>query len=217
MLTESLRSFAHLRWRPVVFAVLAEIGSMIALALMERRILMLAGVRLSPGRLIAIAYASNAISASLPVVGSGAATAFSYRRLVTQGATPALAGWALTLAGILSNVAFVVIISIGAIVAGSIAAIAAGAAGLVLSALAVIVAVVAMRRPDSPFFAHLAVEHEGVPAACRSRLFVEAHTVVQDAREADEVDTAGLGRLWMLGAAKVIHLQNAPSALRAVS
>jgi putative heme transporter len=146
MLSESVHSFAHLRWRPVVLAVAAETVSMIALALMERRILILAGVRLSAGRVIAIVYASNAISASLPVVGSGAATAFSYRRLVTQGATPALAAWALTLAGIVSNAAFVVIISIGAIVSGNIAAVAVGGVGIVLSVLAVCVAVIAVRR-----------------------------------------------------------------------
>lgn len=119
---------------------------MIALALMERRILVLAGVRLPARQVIAIAYASNAISASLPVIGSGTATAFSYRRLVTRGATPALAGWALTLAGIVSNAAFVIIISIGAIVSGNIVAVAAGGAGIALSALAVCVAVIAMRR-----------------------------------------------------------------------
>ena len=43
MIGESVRSFPRLQWPPVVFAVLAETGSMIALALMERRILILAG------------------------------------------------------------------------------------------------------------------------------------------------------------------------------
>jgi hypothetical protein len=105
MLTESIRSFAHLRWRFVVWAVLLQTMSMFALALMERRILTLAGVRLPVGRAIAIAYASNAMAQSLPIIGSGAATGFSYRRLVSQGAAPTVAGWALILAGIVSNAA----------------------------------------------------------------------------------------------------------------
>ena len=42
MLTESIRSFGHLRWRFVVWAVLLQTMSMFALALMERRILTLA-------------------------------------------------------------------------------------------------------------------------------------------------------------------------------
>jgi uncharacterized membrane protein YbhN (UPF0104 family) len=122
MITESVHSFAHLRWRPLAVAVAAETGSVVALGLMERRILIMGRLRLPVSRAVAIARASNALSASLPAAGSGAAAAFSYRRLVSQGATPALAGWALTLSGIASNAAFVLIISIGAIVSGNIAA-----------------------------------------------------------------------------------------------
>jgi hypothetical protein len=147
MLRESMHSFAHLRWRPVLFAVLAETASMVALALMERRILIAAGMRLPVGRAISIAYASNALSASLPIIGSSAATAFSYRRLVSQGVTPTLAGWALTLAGVVSNAAFVVVISVGAIVSGSVFGIAAGTAGLVLTAVLTLLTVAAARRP----------------------------------------------------------------------
>jgi uncharacterized membrane protein YbhN (UPF0104 family) len=143
----SVGSFAHLRWRPVVFAVAAETASMVALALMQRRILILAGLRLRTGRAIAVAYASNALSESLPVVGSAAATAYSYQRLVAQGAAPTLAGWAVTLAGVVSSAAFVVVISVGAIVSGSTVGIAAGAAGLALAAGVIGVAAIAIRRP----------------------------------------------------------------------
>lgn len=148
MFSESIHSFAHLRWRPVVLAVAAETASMVALGLLERRILIMGGLRLPVGRAVAIAYASNALSVSLPVVGSGAATTYTYRRLVSQGATPALAGWALTLSGVASNAAFVLIVSIGGIVSGNIAAVAAGAIGAILTLLVVVVAVIAMRRPD---------------------------------------------------------------------
>ena len=77
--------------------------------------------QLPVGRAIAIAYASNAMAKSLPIIGSGAPTGFSYRRLVFQGAAPTVAGWALILAGIVSNAAFVVVISIGAIVSAGLA------------------------------------------------------------------------------------------------
>jgi putative heme transporter len=147
MLTDSIRSFAHLRWKALAFAVVFEIGSMLALALMERRLLILGGFELSFGRAVAIAYASNALSASLPVVGSGAATAYSYRRLVSEGAAPTMAGWAITLSGVISNVAFVLIISVGAIVSGNPAAVAAGCAGIVLTMVVAGVAVIALRRP----------------------------------------------------------------------
>jgi putative heme transporter len=146
MLGESIHSFTHLRYLPLFWAVVAEIGSMISLALLERRILIMSGHRLSVGRAVAIAYASNAMSQSLPIVGSGAATAFTYRRMVSHGAEPTLAGWTLTLAGIASNIAFVVIISIGGLVSGNTFAIMAGSLGLVLSALVIVVGAVAMRR-----------------------------------------------------------------------
>ena len=147
MIAESARSFAHLRWTALVLAVAAEAGSMVALALMERRILIMAGLRLPVRRAVAIAYASNALSVSLPVVGSGTATAYSYRRLVAAGATSAVAGWALVLSGVASNVAFVLIISVGGIVSGNIAGIAAGAAGTAAAVLVACVAVIAVRRP----------------------------------------------------------------------
>jgi putative heme transporter len=149
MIAQSLRSFAHLRWRPAALAVAAETASMVALGLMERRILILAGLRLPVARSVAIAYASNALSASLSVIGSGAATAFTYRRLVSQGATPALAGWALVLAGAVSNAAFVLIVSIGAVVSGNLAAIWAGGAGILLTFAVIGVAALAIRRPGA--------------------------------------------------------------------
>ena len=150
MIVGSLHSFAHLHRNALVWtmwAVIAETLSMIALGLMERRILIMGGLDVPVGRAIAIAYASNALSASLPIVGSGAATTYSYRRLVSQGATTALATWALILSGVASNIAFALIISVGGVVSGNPAGIAAGALGIVLTFLVVGLAVFAIRRP----------------------------------------------------------------------
>jgi uncharacterized membrane protein YbhN (UPF0104 family) len=147
MVSKSLSSFAHLRWGSLFAAVAAEIASMVALGLMERRVLIMGGLRLSVGRSVAFAYASNAFSASLPIIGSGAASAFTYRRLVSQGAAPVLAGWALILSGVVSNAVFVVILCIGGIVSGSVIGVTAGAAGIVLTVLVVWLAVLAIRRP----------------------------------------------------------------------
>jgi putative heme transporter len=57
-----------------------------------------------------------------------------------------MTGWALTLAGVVSNAAFVLLISAGAIISGNSAAMAAGAAGIVLTAVVVAGAVFALRR-----------------------------------------------------------------------
>jgi putative heme transporter len=147
MVTRSFNSFAHLHLRPLFFAVLMEVLSMVALGLMERRILIMGGLRIPVHRAIAFAYASNAMSASLPMVGSGAASSFTYKRMVSQGASPALAGWAMILSGIASNAVFVVILCIGGIFSENVTGIAAGAAGIVLTILVVWLAAVAIRRP----------------------------------------------------------------------
>lgn len=77
MVSKSIDSFGPLHWRPLVYAVLFETLLMVALGMLERRILIMGGLPLRPGRAIALAYASNALSASLPVAGSGAATTFT--------------------------------------------------------------------------------------------------------------------------------------------
>ena len=82
LVAKAIRSFGHLRWGDVAGAIALETASMVAFGLMERRILILTGPELPVGRAVALAYASNALSVSLPVVGSGTATAFTYRRLV---------------------------------------------------------------------------------------------------------------------------------------
>jgi len=146
LLGESIHSFTHLRLLPVFWALVFEALSMLSLALLERRLLIISGHRLSAGRAVAIAYASNAMAQSLPIVGSGAATAFTYRRMVSHGAVPTLAGWTLTLAGVASNIAFVIILSIGGLVSGETLAMIAGGIGLVLSALVIAVGVIAVRR-----------------------------------------------------------------------
>ena len=51
------------------------------------------------------------------------------------------------LSGVASNVAFVLIISVGGIVSGNIARIAAGAAGTAAAVLVACVAMIAVRRP----------------------------------------------------------------------
>ena len=147
MVAKSFDSFAHLHLRPLIAAVGMEVLSMVALGLMERRILIMGGLRLNVRQSIALAYASNAFSASLPMVGSGAASSFTYKRLVAHGATPALAGWAMILSGVASNAVFVVIICIGGIFSENVTGIAAGAAGIALTILVVWLAAVAVRRP----------------------------------------------------------------------
>ncbi len=68
---------AHLSLTPL--AVSAEILSLATLARLQRRLLRAGGVRLPITSMVAIIYASNAISASIPIAGTPMSAAFSFR------------------------------------------------------------------------------------------------------------------------------------------
>jgi uncharacterized membrane protein YbhN (UPF0104 family) len=79
-----------------------------------------AGARLTFGELMAIVYTSTAISLAVPVAGSGLATAYSHRRFRAGNADPAGVGMAMLMAGMISSVAFAVVVgggSAGAVLA----------------------------------------------------------------------------------------------------
>jgi uncharacterized membrane protein YbhN (UPF0104 family) len=53
--------------------------------------------------LLAITYASNAVSVTMPLAGSTVGTGFTYRQLRRQGVDAATAGWTLLVSGIVST------------------------------------------------------------------------------------------------------------------
>jgi putative heme transporter len=111
---------SNLGWVMAGFA--AECVSMAAFALLQQRLLLAAGTRLTVGPLLAIAYTSNAITLAVPVAGSGLATAYSQRRFRGRGADTAAVSLALLIAGVISTVAFAVVVAVGAVASGNPAA-----------------------------------------------------------------------------------------------
>ncbi len=121
----------------------AECVSMGAFALLQQWLLRARGSKLTLGTLAAIAYTSNAITLAVPVAGSGMAVAYSQRRFRALGADSARVSLALLIAGVISTVAFAVIVAVGAVLSGNPAAAvfglltslctAAAAAGMVLA------------------------------------------------------------------------------------
>ena len=116
-------------------------------ARMQRRLLRAGGLRLAIGSMIAITYAGNAISVSLPLAGPGLGTAFTFRQFSAHGATRTAAAWVLAVGGILSAVTFALVASVGAIVSGTPAAIVAGVLGAVVTVVPLGAAIAALRRP----------------------------------------------------------------------
>jgi uncharacterized membrane protein YbhN (UPF0104 family) len=87
---------------------------MIAAALLQRRVLRAGGVVIPARSMLAIALAGNAISITLPIGGSAAGTAFTYRQLRNRGADPAVASGALMISGTISLLVLAAVLVIGA-------------------------------------------------------------------------------------------------------
>jgi putative heme transporter len=141
-ITEGVSVFRHAALAWVAAGIGAECVSMAAFALLQRQLLRAGDARLTLGTLLAISYTGNAITAAVPVAGSGLAVAYTQRQFRARGADTAEVSVALLVAGVISAVAFAVIVAVGAIVTGNPAAAvlglvtsaasAAGVAGLVI-------------------------------------------------------------------------------------
>jgi putative heme transporter len=147
IIRSGLTSFrqSNLGWVMAGFG--AECVSMAAFALLQRRLLRAAGTRLTFGSLLAIAYTSNAVALAVPVAGSGLAAAYTQRQFRARGADAAPAGLALLIAGVISTVAFAVIVAVGAVLSGNPAAAAAGLVTSVCCAAAAALLVVVLHSP----------------------------------------------------------------------
>jgi putative heme transporter len=125
----------------------AELVSMVALAQLERSLLRGVGARHTLRSVLATAYSSNAISVTVPIIGSSIATAYAYRDLRHAGARAEHVSVALTVAGVFSVVAFTAVAAAGALITGNPAAAAVSLVASFLLAAAVAAVVVAMRFP----------------------------------------------------------------------
>jgi uncharacterized protein (TIRG00374 family) len=157
MLTESVAVFSHVDWAWVPLAVIAEAGSMAAFARTQRRLLRTGGTKVSLGSVIAVTYAGNAISASLPLAGSEVATAFAFRQFSRRGFNAALAGWALAVSGIFSSLAFTLVLAGGAVASDSTLAAMVGLLGAAMSLLPTVTMLAALRYPGMRRFANRVV------------------------------------------------------------
>jgi uncharacterized protein (TIRG00374 family) len=107
---------ANVGW--IVVAVVAEAGSMGAFARVQRRMLTAGGTRVSMPRMVALTYAANAVSVTLPA-GMALSAGYAFTRLRAWGASAAGAGFALAASGLLSTVSFALIATAVAVFVGS--------------------------------------------------------------------------------------------------
>jgi uncharacterized protein (TIRG00374 family) len=143
----SLKVLAHLRWAWLASGIALEVVSMAAFAAMFRQLLKAGRVRPRRPEMLATVYAANAMSVTVPLAGPGLAAAYLFRRFARFGAGAAGAGWTLLAGGVISTVAWGVVLAVGGLASGRTVALAITVPALVL-ALAVLAAIaVAVRYP----------------------------------------------------------------------
>jgi hypothetical protein len=147
--SQSVGIVGRAKWGWVLAACALELLSMMAFARTQRIVLRAAGVRASVPAMAATALAGNAISVSVPLIGPGAASVFSYGRFRQVSDNPGPATWTLLISGLISNLVWILLIAIGATVSGNLAATFSGVLGGAAILLIVIIGVLAFHRPRS--------------------------------------------------------------------
>jgi len=108
----------HLRWWWVVLAVGAEGASLVAFALVQKRLLQAGNVEMSTARLTAVTVASTAIANSMPA-GPVVSAVFAFGQYRRRGADEALAGWTLAAVFVAASVSLALVAAVGVTVAGA--------------------------------------------------------------------------------------------------
>jgi pimeloyl-ACP methyl ester carboxylesterase len=120
---------------------------MAAFARMFRRLLTAGRLRHGRTSMLATVYAANAVSVTVPLAGPELGTAILFRRFTARGADRLLAGWALLAGGVITTVAWVLLLAAGGLASGHSLATAISVPGAALAVAALVIAGVAMRHP----------------------------------------------------------------------
>jgi uncharacterized protein (TIRG00374 family) len=148
VLRDGAAALVHLNWAWLPLALVAESGSMAAFARSQRQLLQADGSTLSIGSALAVTYAANAVASTVPIAGTGFGTAFSFRQFRRKGLDTAAVGWALTISGVVSSLAFALVIAVGAALSNDTAASTVGFTTAVANALPVVTILLALRAPS---------------------------------------------------------------------
>jgi putative heme transporter len=147
-LADSLHALVRLDWTWFLAAIGCEVVSLSAFGLSRRRLLRADGHPTGFGSVMAITYASNALSMTIPFAGAELAVIFSYKQFRRRGLGQAITGWALAVSAIMSVSALALLLVTGALEGGASVATAigfAGAAVLLVPAAAILLALRSQR------------------------------------------------------------------------
>jgi putative heme transporter len=147
-LAQSLTALSRLSWAWCAAALSFEAVSLATFGLSRRRLLCADGHRAGFGSVMAVTYAGNALSMTIPVAGTQVAMVYSYREFRRRGLGPALTGWALAVSAILSTTALALILLAGVLTGGISVATAAGLVGAAAFLVPAIAVLLGLRYPQ---------------------------------------------------------------------
>jgi len=128
-LAESLHVLAHLNWAWFLLALASELISLSSFGLSRMLLIRVNGQPTTFRSVMAITYAANALSISVPFAGAELAMVFSYRQFRRHGVDAATTGWTLAVSAIFSTSALALLLVIGALAGNASLASAAGLVG----------------------------------------------------------------------------------------
>jgi uncharacterized protein (TIRG00374 family) len=143
----SLKVLAHLRWSWLVAGIALEVISIAAFAAMFRHLLKASRARPRRSEILVTVYAANAMSLSVPLAGPSLAAAYLFRRFTRSGAGAVAAGWTLLAGGVISTIAWGVVLAVGGLASGHTVALAITVPALALALAVAATIAVAARYP----------------------------------------------------------------------
>jgi len=144
-LGESFSALADLDWTWFLAAIGCEAVSLLAFGLSRRRLLRADGHPAGLASVMAITYASNALSMTVPFAGAQLAMVFSYQQFRRRGLGPAITGWSLAVSAIMSVSALALVLVGGSLLGGASLATALGFAGAALLLVPAVAILLALR------------------------------------------------------------------------
>jgi putative heme transporter len=109
---------AHVNWIWLVAAVAAEVASLVAFGMIQKKLLEAGQVPMGVFRASAITFAVTAISNSMPA-GPVLSSVFAFRQYERQGADEAFAGWTLAALFVAAAISLSLVAAAGLAVAGA--------------------------------------------------------------------------------------------------
>ena len=147
LIASSFGALGRVNWTWLAVAVGLELLSLASFAGIFARLLQAGSTRVRLRPVMKTICAGTALSGTVPLAGSQVSVAFTFRRFKDLGVEPAVAAWALAVAGVASSLASALLLMGGALMSGNDVAALAGSAGALFGFAALALVTMAVRRP----------------------------------------------------------------------